>query len=137
MPHSDVLKIKSTLLLHAIIRIFIGFAVAGFFALILFTSFHDYMEIASIIALAIGGFTFLILYGIKEGIEENNTIRVIKWAKEHYGITINKLQATELVRYGNAEFGSSEHMIQLCLVERNGKFSLHRTRELDILKEKE
>jgi hypothetical protein len=114
-----------------------GVAIAGFFTLILFTSFHDYMEIGSIIALTTGGFLFLILYGAKESIEENNTIRVINWAKEHYGITINKSQATELVRYGNAEFGSSEHMIQLCLVERNGKFSLHRTRELDILKEKE
>lgn len=137
MQHSDVLRIKSTLLLHAIIRIFMGIAVAGFFTLIIFTSFHDYMEMSSIIALATGGLIFIILYGIKESIEENNTIRVINWAKEHYGININKLQATELVRYGNAEFGSPEHMIQLCLVERNGKFSLHRTRELDILKEKE
>lgn len=137
MKTSDVLNIKSTLLLHSILRIclavtFIGAAV---FASIYFPD--KFLMILGGILTGTGIVAFLGFYMLKETREDINTANMISWASDVYGINVNRKQAIELVRYGNAEFGNENHMIQLSLVERNGSFSLHKTQEIKILKEME
>lgn len=137
MKTSDVLNIKSTLLLHSIVRICLSI---GFIGIALFLSIYIPPNILTIIGGILAGtgiIAFLTVYIIKETREDINTANMISWANDVYGIKVNRKQAIELVRYGNAEFGNNDHMIQLSLVERNGSFSLHKTQEIKILKEME
>lgn len=137
MKTSDVLNIKSTLLLHSIVRICLSLTFIG---IALFASIYIPPNILTIIGGILAGtgiIVFLTVYTIKETREDINTANMIAWANDVYGIKVNRKQAIELVRYGNAEFGNKDHMIQLSLVERNGSFSLHKTQEIKILKEME
>jgi hypothetical protein len=137
MKTSNVLTIKSTLLLRSIISFSITLTTIG---IALFFSIQLPPNLVLIIAgitVGTGIIAFLTLYIIKEDIEDKNTSNMISWSQKNYGIRVNRKQAIELVRYGNAEFGNENHMIQLSLVERNGNFSLHKTQETKILKEME
>lgn len=137
MSKGDVLELKSTLLLQSIVRISVAL-IAISAALFMSTSLTLNITVAGAgIILVIGTILFVTFLMIKEAREDRNINSMIAWAQKTYGIKVNKKQAIELVRYGNAEFGSENHMIQLCLVERNGNFSLHKTQEIKIIKEME
>lgn len=137
MNKGNVLNLKSTLLLQSIVRMCLTVIIT---AIALFLSINFSNETILIIGgiiFGIGIISFFTFYIIKESIEDKNTANMISWVQTNYGIRVNRKQAIELVRYGNAEFGSENHMIQLSLVERNGSFSLHKTQEIKTLKETE
>lgn len=79
----------------------------------------------------------MVMMFTQEDYDDNNIENITQWALKKYDISLNRKQAAELVMYGNAEFGNTKYMLQLCLIERNGEFSLHRTRELEVSEEKD
>lgn len=68
---------------------------------------------------------------IQNDLEERNSYRMINWAKRQYGLKLSAEQASELIQFGTCEFNVNNNVIELCLVERKGKFFLHTTTEID------
>lgn len=137
MNKSEVLQLKSTLLLQSITWISLALISISIALFISISQSPEMTGAGAGIILTVGVISFFTFLMRKESIEEKNISAMISWAQNVYGVTVNRKQAIELVRYGNAEFGSQNHMIQLCLVERNGNFSLHKTQEIKIIKELE
>ena len=137
MKKSEVLQLKSTLLLQSVIRISLALILVSIALFISISQSAEAIGSSAGIILTTGILSFFTFLMIKETVEDKNVSSMISWAQNTYGVRVNRKQAIELVRYGNAEFGSENHMIQLCLVERNGNFSLHKTQEIKILKELE
>lgn len=137
MKQGDVLNIKSTLLLTSIIRLSVTSAAFGLMIVIILSHFSHLLHAVSVGIIIAGILLFLFLVMIKENREEQNIKEMTNWVKATYGLDLNKKHAWELVHYGNVGLVKGQDMIQLVLVERNGKFSLHGTRELEILKEME
>lgn len=137
MSEVPQLKLKNTLLLRRFANMSKLLAVS---AMAVYLSHLNSMSTIRSMALVIAVISFVVLMVImftREDYDDNNIENITQWALAKYDIRLNRKQAAELSMYGNAEFGSSKYMLQLCLIERNGEFSLHRTRELEVSEEKD
>lgn len=137
MSTTPQLKLRNTLRLRRFANIS---KLAAVSATAVYLSHVDSMSTIRSLALVIAIISFVMLMVMmftQEDYDDNNIENITQWALKKYDISLNRKQAAELVMYGNAEFGNTKYMLQLCLIERNGEFSLHRTRELEVSEEKD
>ena len=137
MSTTPALKLKNTLPMRRIANMSKLLAVS---ALAVYLTHLSPLPMVRSIAFLVAAVCFVILLitmFTREDFDDTNIDNITKWALDKYDIRLSRKQAAELVMYGNAEFGNSKYMLQLCLIERNGEFSLHRTRELEVSEEKD
>lgn len=137
MSTTPALKLRNTLPMRRFANILRLLAVS---ALAVYLTHVYLIPTVHNIALLVAFASFVALIAImftREDFDDTNIENVTQWAWNKYGIRLSRKQSSELVMYGNAEFGNDKYMLQLCLIERNGEFSLHRTRELEVSEEKD
>lgn len=137
MSNAPSLHLKNTLPVRRLVNLVKLFAVSALAVYVSHLYPLDQMKNLSMLAVLLGFVIFLILMFVREDFDDTNVDNITRWALDKYDIRLSRKQADELISFGNAEFGNSKYMLQLCLIERNGEFSLHRTRELEISEEKD
>lgn len=137
MSKTPVLHLKNTLPVRRLVNLVKLLAASALAVYITQLFPFAKMENLSLLAVFVSFVIFMILMFIREDFDDTNIDNITRWALAKYDIRLSKRQASELIAFGNAEFGNSKYMLQLCLIERNGEFSLHRTRELEISEEKD